>query len=235
MVAHEVQVMLLGFDRTGDVAKKVNDELVFSLANHGQILVCKFLEVWKDFGRLQATNARVGHVINAVQPLVDRIEVWPGLKTQRNTVLAHSYLIKPGDILTGPWDLLNRQQAPTFFAEIILLLQLVNFAVVSILCAFPVEYLPLRPLLTGARPQPAQGPGIRFGRDIQPILRAIVPQVDQRLATLGVKVGGEIAKEFIQAVTAAKTRWRRLKDWIRVRVWRVTDPIARWLERRASP
>jgi len=226
--------MLLGFDRTGDVAKKVNDELVFSLANHGQILVCKFLEVWRDFGKLVGANPRVAQVINAVQPMVTRIEVWPGLRTQRNTVLAHAYLIKPGDILTGPWDLLNTQQAPTFHAEVILLLHLVNYAVVSILCAFEAEYLPLRPLLSGARPQPNQGPGIRHGRDIKPSLVPIMTNVDRNFASMGVTVGGEIAREFIRAVIAPKSRWQRIKDWFRVRIWKVTDPILRRLSRRPS-
>lgn len=226
--------MLLGFDRTADVAKKVNDELLFSLSNHAQILVCKFLEVWRDFAQLRGADPRVAPVIHSVTPLVDRIEVWQGLKTQRNRVLAHAYLIKPGDILTGPWDLLNSQHAPTYVAEVILLLQLVNYAVLSILCAFEAEYLPLRPLLSGSRPQPSQGPGIRFGRDIKPTLAAILPEVDRRLASMRVAVRGPIAQEFLQAVNAPKTIWRRMSDWIRIRVWRVTDPMRRKVRNRAS-
>src|SRR5437899_12012434 len=113
MVALENEIMLRGYREVEDVARDIPEDLLFSLANHGEILICKFLEVWRDFGGLARAVPRVVAVRRAVHPLIERIEVWPGLTAFRHTTLAHAYLDKAGQPV-GPWDALHEHRAPTY-------------------------------------------------------------------------------------------------------------------------
>jgi hypothetical protein len=200
MVANEAHVMLRGFHLTGDVAKIINDDLLFSLCNHAIIIVCKFLEVWNDFGSLARENSRALQLRRAVLPVIDRITIWDGLTQYRNTALAHPYLTRDKQ-LVGPWQLLNEHRAPTYHAECILLLFCVHLAVLATLCAFPEEYQGLKPILGSNLPDPAAGPGIISGRDIQAELRRLAQLVDPKLNEMGAAVAGPIAAEFRRAST----------------------------------
>ena len=203
MVAVEVQSMLRGYYSVDDVARVIPDELMFSLTNHALILVSKFLEVWDDFGSLATAEPRVVPARQAVDPFVSRLLVWKGLETFRNTVLAHPYETKDGK-LVGPWYLLHSRRAPTYHAEAILLLHLVNLTVAAILSVFYQEYRALGPALRATYPSPDAGPGISRGDQIQPAHRALTAEVDKRLKALGVPASNPVFGEFTEATNPKK-------------------------------
>src|SRR5437870_8296908 len=104
MVAQEALLMRRGFNKTGDAAKVLNEELLFFLTNQALIIVCKFLEIWDGFGALEK-DAKIRQLRRAIQPFIDRIRVWSGLRMFRGTALAHPYLTKDKKLI-GPWQLL---------------------------------------------------------------------------------------------------------------------------------
>lgn len=225
LVANEVQVLLRGLQTVGrgtDIARILNDDLFFSLFNHGKILVCKFLEVWDDFGSLGKTIPRVREVRGAVTPIVDRIKVWPALVQFRNSVLAHPYLTKSGQ-LVDPMLLIRDGKAPTFHAEALLLLHCVNLSVLGILQSFYTEYRPLQPLLVSDDAHPGPGPGISRGPEIVGALRSINLEADARLAKIGVVVSGPLAVEFALSINPERFdkpgRARRLVRQLRTWLW----------------
>jgi hypothetical protein len=184
----------------GSVGKRLNDELLFSLTNHALIVVSKFLEAWDDFGGLAKAHPQIVPLRRALSPLIDRILVWDGLREYRNTILAHAYLGKRGE-LVDPWHLHDAHRVPTYHAEIILLMHLVHLAVCAIMVAFEEVYWPLRPLLASGLPTPDPGPGIQAGTEISKSLQELAPEIDKRLAEIGVVVTGRVAKEFKSAIT----------------------------------
>lgn len=198
MVAVEVQVMLRGFNSVDDVAKSIPDALLFPLANHGLVLVAKFLEVWDDLGSLAKTNPKVLQTRRAVSPLTKRIAVWKGFDDFRNTALVHAYLTKTGK-LVGPWYLLANHRVPTYHAEVVLLLHCVNYAVAGVLAAFQSEYQALGPSLKASLPVPDAGPGISLGTEIMPALRTVLRDVDNRLQKMGVPAANPVFAEFREA------------------------------------
>jgi hypothetical protein len=200
MVAHEAQVMMRGFNRYPDAAKALNDDILFSLTNHALIIVSKFLEVWDDSNGFAKSDPRIIPMRKTLSPFLDRVRVWKGLKSMRNSALAHAYLDKEGE-LAPPWHPLGKGDAPTYHAEIMLLLQIVYLSVLVILTVFEKEFLPIERLCG-----PPQGdlidpaPGIAHGSEIQKALTPIALEVQDRLqAELGLSVQGPLLKAFIKA------------------------------------
>lgn len=200
MVAHEAQVMTRGFNHYPDAAKAINEDLLFSLTNHALIIVSKFLEVWDDSNGFAKTDPRVIPMRKVLKPFLDRIYLWTGLKGLRNSGLAHAYLDKQGN-LAPPWQPLGAGKAPTYHAEIILLLQLVYLSVLVILTVFHKEYAPIDPLCgPGSTHEVTAGPGITHGSEIKTTLNPLAQQVEQRLKEgFGMVVQGPLLKAFIQA------------------------------------
>jgi hypothetical protein len=200
MAAHEAQVMWRGFNAYPDAATAINEDLLFGLTNQALIIVSKFLEIWNEFGKLAKEESRVVPARRAIQPIVDRIYLWKGLDKYRNTTLAHPYTTKSGDLLP-PWELLRTGQAPSFHAEIMLLLQLVVFAVASILAVFEAEYRLLDPL-TGPSGSPAgPGDGIAKGTEIAGVLGPLLTRVDEQLQKeCGVVLKGDLLRMFRAAI-----------------------------------
>jgi hypothetical protein len=199
MVASEAHVMLRGFDQTGDVAKNVNEDLLFSLCNHALIIVCKFLEVWDEFGSLAKDSERTRNLRSAIQCYVDRIRIWKGLEQFRNTALAHPYLTKDKKLI-GPWELIANEKAPSYHAESVLLLQIVSFAVLCILSGYPEEYREIKPTLAAPAPLTTAGPGITRGTEINPVLSHLAGIAETKMTALGVTIPDDIAAEFISGV-----------------------------------
>jgi hypothetical protein len=195
MVALESQVMLRGYFSVPNVAESIPDGLLFSLANHALIIVAKFLEVWHDFGTLVPNQPRVLDVRRAVTPFVKRIEIWKGLRTFRNTALAHPYTTLDGR-LVGPWYLMEEHRAPTYHAEVILLLQCVMYAVAGTLAGFSEEYKALGPSFRSAEPVPDGGPGIQVGVDIDGVIHPLLRQVEASLQAIGVPPSSPVFAEF---------------------------------------
>lgn len=203
MASHEGQQMWRGFNRYKDAEAAINEELMFGLTNQALVIVTKFLEVWNDFG--PRLDGRVIPCRKAVQPLVDRMQVWKGLDAFRNTTLAHAYLDKSGQLLP-PWELIKGELAPSYHAEIILLLQCVVFAVLSILVVFEKEYLALDSITgPGSLTPPSAGPGISTGPEIEKALRPICADVDRLLKQeCGVTPKGPIYDGFKKSLQAPK-------------------------------
>lgn len=203
MASHEGQEMWRGFNRYQDVEAAINEELMFGLTNQALVIVTKFLEVWNDFG--PRLDGRVIPCRKAVQPLVDRMQVWKGLDAFRNTTLAHAYLDKSGQLLP-PWELIKQELAPSYHAEIILLLQCVVFAVLSILLVFAKEYLPLDSITgPGSLTPPSPGPGISTGPEIEKTLRSICAEVDHLLKQeCGVTPKGPVYDGFKKSLQVPK-------------------------------
>lgn len=195
MTTLEVQVLLRGYFSTGDAAASIPDGLLFSLANQGLILISKFLEVWDDFGRLAKQEPRVASARKAVAPLIGRINVWRGIRTFRNTILAHPYTTKDGR-LVSPWHLMLTHQAPTYHAEVILLLQCAMYAAAGVLASFYEEYKALGPTFRSVEPVPSAGPGIQYGSEIGPSVRPLLGEVSERLVAIGVPASNPVFAEF---------------------------------------
>lgn len=202
MVAHEAQVMWRGFNGYPDVAKVINEDLLFGLSNQALVVVCKFLEIWDQFGTLVSSEPRVASARRAVQPLIDRMRVWKGLDRFRNTTLAHPYTTKSGDLLP-PWELLGSGQAPSFHAEQILLLQLVAFGSTAVLAVFEREFDLIQPLTQPPTRALSPNPGIARGSEILGAIRPILADVDARLLNeCGVTVSKELREMFRGAIGA---------------------------------
>ena len=197
MVGHEASRMWRGLRTAPPDPGGINDDLMFALSNHALVIVCKFLEIWDDLGSLAQGVPRVIPTRRAVQPLVDRLQIWKGLDEFRNTTLAHAYQTKRGTLLP-PWTLLRAGLAPTYHAEILLLLQTCVFASLGVLLAFEAEYTPIDPIARAADDSDVPPePGISRVDEIDGILRPLCAQVSQSLLRdLGIKSTGPLYDTF---------------------------------------
>jgi hypothetical protein len=203
MVAHEAQVLMRGINHYPDAAKALNKDIWFSLSNHALIIISKFLEVWDDSNGHAKTDKRIIPMRRALEPILDRILVWKGLKALRNSALAHAYLDKEGE-LAPPWQPLGDGKAPTYHAEIILLLQLVYSAVLVVLTVFEKEFTPIESLCGPSSPAKEidPGPGIAHGSKILDAAKPILEDVQARLMKeLGLTVQGPLLTAFKKATT----------------------------------
>lgn len=194
--------MWRGFNNVDDVAKDINADLLFGLSNQSLIIVSKLREIWDDFGSLGRTDPRVVQARRAIQPFIDRIDVWPELRTFRNTTLAHAYLDKNGRLLP-PTALLRSGKVPSYHAEMILLLRLVVFVAAAVLQVFEEDYAPIDALTRDpvGLPPIDKGPGVAQGAEVDPALTPILEEVDRRCeAELGRRLDGRVFQTFIEAI-----------------------------------
>lgn len=201
MVAHEASNMWRGFTRVPDVARTINDDLMFGLTNQALVIVCKFLEVWRASSSLAKANPRIVPARRAIQPVIDRLERWRGLDIFRNSTLAHAYTTSEGKLLP-PWQLFRAGLAPSYHAEIIVLLQLVVFGSLGMLLAFEKEYTAIDPIARAPDvPVLDPAPGISLGTEIAPAVRSVCAQVDAGLMKeLGLRAQGPIFDTFKNAL-----------------------------------
>ncbi len=198
VVCLETSCVMRGYRATPDVATTINPDLLFSLANHSLLLVCKFLEIWDSFGGLARDHARVVTIRRCVQPIVDRIRQWSGIDVLRDSALAHTYQTTDNKLIS-PRYILHSLDAPSSQAEIILLVDLVNFAVMAVLCAFEQEYLGVSQLFADLPAEIDHTKGIRTGHELDDALAAVLTVVDQKLAEAGISITGPIANELALA------------------------------------
>ena len=202
MVAHEAQVMMRGLNHYADAAKELNQDIWFTLSNHAVIIVSKFLEVWDSSSSLAKSEPRIIPVRRVIAPFIDRILVWKGLRNLRNSALAHAYLDKNGE-LTTPWQLIAAGGAPSYHAEIMLLLQLVYLSVLVVLAVFDKEFRGIESLCgPGAATAVDPGPGISQGSEIKSVLSPIGREVETRLLKeCGVGIPNDLLEAFKRATT----------------------------------
>ncbi len=198
IAAGEAQRIIRGFLAYPDVYESINDDLLFGLSNYALIIVSKFLEIWDESGSLVKTERKILPLRRALTPLIDRIRAWKGLRSMRNSSLAHAYLDEDGEPIT-PWHFIETGEAPTYHAEIILLLYLVHIAVLCILCVFEDVYLPIDSLAGHGKGgvAPPIGPGIETGPEIKPAMDAIAADIAPRAKKeCGITISGAFARRF---------------------------------------
>lgn len=173
--------MIRGFTACDIAEISINSELMFGLTNQALILVCKFLEVWDSTNALAKGDPRIVDMRRAVRPIIERMRVWPGLDSLRNSGLAHAYLDRKGD-LVAPWQLALDGRAPSYHAESLLLLHLVIYGSLSAMAPFEAEYTPIDGLArepSGRMPTPE--PGISVTADIEAQVRQVTSKVSPEL------------------------------------------------------
>ena len=199
--------MCRGFKTEEDAGRDINADLMFGLANQSLLIVQKFREVCDDFGSLAKTDPRVVSGRRVAKPIVDRVEVWRGLRTHRNTTLAHAYL-DSADSIVPPTALIRDGTVPTFHAEILLLLQLVVHATAVVLQVFEEDYVAIDAVTRDPPGAPiAKGPGIEAGTEIVAELSKVMGEVDKLFRSeFGVPFGGKIVDGFRAALNRPSRR-----------------------------
>ena len=96
-----------------------NDELKFTVCNYLIILVCSFLDEWKRFEGL-GKDPEIETTLRISSPALRRIRIWSGLHKFRSKILADSSRESSGETV-WPWDGFGFYDAPTSYAEIMLL------------------------------------------------------------------------------------------------------------------
>lgn len=109
-----------------------DQEAKASLANYLLVLVASFDKEWQRLERLGKTP-EVKHTLLAASPALKRIRVWRGLHRLRSTVLAHGFRDKNGS-LVNIGTLFGPDDAPTNFAEQLVLGELAVYAIATAMC-----------------------------------------------------------------------------------------------------
>jgi hypothetical protein len=94
-------------------------DLKFTITNHIHILLCAFLDEWKKLEALGNDN-RIKITLKIASPAIGRIRRWKDLPKVRSILLAHGLRDKDG-VIAFPWDVFEKYDAPTTYAEAILL------------------------------------------------------------------------------------------------------------------
>ena len=118
---------------------RIKDEnLKFTVSNHIHILLCSFLEEWK---RLEALGSddKIKATLRITSPAIGRIRQWRGLHKVRSILLAHEHRNKDG-VAVLPWQVFVKYDAPTAYAETILLGNCSVLAVKVILTQHQSDY-----------------------------------------------------------------------------------------------
>lgn len=105
-----------------------DQNLLFTLNNYLQILLCSFLEEWSKFGGFAKKDESVKETLRIVSPATSRFKQWPGLNKIRSSLLAHSPRDKNGKIVF-PWVAFGDEKCPTTYEETLLLTSCVLMAV----------------------------------------------------------------------------------------------------------
>ena len=96
-----------------------DEDLKFTICNYILIRLCAFLEEWSKLESL-GSDKKVQFSLKIASPAIDRIRQWTGLTKVRSLLLAHGSRDKQG-IAHWPADVFAQFDAPTAYAEIILL------------------------------------------------------------------------------------------------------------------
>ena len=81
IVSHEATCAICSVIVAED--RKRDRNLLFTVTNHGLIIVCKFLEIWDVFNRMGVDNRRIREVTVAAAPAVRAICLPPEVVSTR--------------------------------------------------------------------------------------------------------------------------------------------------------
>ena len=108
-----------------------DEDLKFTITNHIHILLCSFLDEWKKLEAL-GSDEKIKNTLKFTSPAIARIRRWKGLPKVRSILLAHGLRDKDG-VAALPWDVFGKYDAPTAYAETILLGNCVLLAVAVVI------------------------------------------------------------------------------------------------------
>jgi hypothetical protein len=138
---------------------RVKDEnLKFTVCNYIQVLLCSFLEEWSALERL-GRDERLRTTLKISSPALDRIKRWRGLPKIRSMLLAHGHRNKEGSPAWA-WEVFEKYNAPTAYAETILLGNCARLATEVLLIRYKSEYKEAVKLISGLK-QTIKDRGIR--------------------------------------------------------------------------
>ncbi|MFC1511210.1 hypothetical protein ACFL5U_02345 [Candidatus Margulisiibacteriota bacterium] len=164
--------------RSIQAEERIKDEdLKFTVANYLHILICNFNEEWHRFEGLGFDNAVKKSLIIA-SPVVDRIKKWSGLNKIRSSLLTHPHRNKNGTV-AFPWDIFAKNQAPTAYAETILIGNCAIMAIKVALLYHNDEYIIARDYIL-AQTRQIETKGIQTVGQIKTELKKINEEIKQK-------------------------------------------------------
>jgi len=118
---------------------RIKDEnLKFTISNHIHIILCSFLEEWHTLEKL-GVDKKLIVILKITSPALSRIRKWKGLTKVRSILLAHGHRDKKG-MLVCPWEVFKEYNAPTAYAETMLLGKCALLATKVLLKYYKLEY-----------------------------------------------------------------------------------------------
>lgn len=96
-----------------------DDGLKFTITNHIYIILYSFLEEWRKLEAL-GSDDKIQATLRIASPALNRIRQWKGLSKVRSMLLAHGHRDNKGKLVL-PYEVFDTYNAPTAYAETILL------------------------------------------------------------------------------------------------------------------
>ncbi len=178
----------------GHEDRKHDGPLVFTVINQAVIVIDKFAEAWDAFNALAKADHRVRKLCAATKPLIDRIKVWPELRTYRNQAMAHAYRDSRGRVM-HPTAFVRAGATPQASDEVMELTLLVRLAATAGLACFEVEFDGIRSLLESYPPEPEdRQPMTPEARTAE--LQSLAARVNDALKELGIDLSRPIFRTF---------------------------------------
>lgn len=193
LIGHEAKQLICSALRTID--RKRDTQLMFTLQHYALILICRFLEIWKQFQALAKTNHQIRDLASAMSIYVDRIQIWPGLKEYRNWIIAHNYQLGSNPEFLPPWVVLHTGRVPANAAEWLLLLDCVRFAVAGVMAYYADIVRGLDPVLDPGLEPPLKK-GVKNDTEAQAERVKLAIEGDNRLEELGVDLCDPVFQRF---------------------------------------
>lgn len=194
LIGHEANKLFCSAVR--DEHRKADTELVFTLHNYSLILICRFLEIWGDFSAEGKRDPRVFAATRLCEPLLSRINVWPGLVDYRNWIMAHRYRWNKRPELITPWAVLHSGRVPSKPAEWFVLLECVRFASAAAIASFGPLILEIEQALHIGE-EPIQPHGAQSPEEAEVERRRLAGLMDRRMVDAGVDPGHPIVRTLV--------------------------------------
>ena len=115
-----------------------DEDLKFTITNHIHILLCSFWDEWEHLEALRGDD-KIKTTLKITSPALKRIRKWKGLHRVRSMLLAHGHRDRDGDAVL-PWDVFGKYDAPTAYAETILLGNCALLAVAVVITQHSADY-----------------------------------------------------------------------------------------------
>jgi hypothetical protein len=159
-----------------------DEDLKFTITNHIHILLCAFLDEWRKLEAL-GSETQIKNTLKITSPAIGRIRQWKGLPKVRSILLAHGHRDKDG-VAALPWDVFGKYDAPTAYAETILLGNCVLLAVAVVIDRHRADYQEVFNQLSSKK-RYIEDKGIKTIEEIDEELRKIKKNMLVELSKVG--------------------------------------------------